>query len=65
MTATHDDCTHLHSPFGPGCPFCMTAAGSAVAQAAVVRAELIAAGLTPVQRSRALFAWPRPEGVAS
>ena len=60
-----NDCTYLHSPSGPGCPFCMTTAGSAVALAAVARAELIAAGLTPVQRGRVLFAWPKPAGGAS
>ena len=42
MTATTQgtattDCTYLHSAFGPGCPYCVTAAGSAVAQAAPFR----------------------------
>ena len=31
-TTTDVDCGYLHGPAGPGCPYCMTAAGSAVAQ---------------------------------
>ena len=29
------DCTYLHGAFGPGCPYCMTTMGSAVAQKTV------------------------------
>ena len=59
--ATQDvDCGYLHGPAGPGCPYCMTAMGSAVAQAAAVRAELIAAGKTAAERSMILLAWDRP-----
>ena len=59
-----EDCTYLHGPAGPGCPYCMTTAGSAVAQAAAVRAQLIAAGLSAAERSMVLLAWDGPGGAS-
>ena len=62
MTATTQGtgCGYLHNAYGPGCPYCMSAMGSAVAQAAAVRAELAAAGLSAAERTAFLLAWDKP-----